>query len=203
MPKRIEHEVPTDAVPVTDPNQLAALLRAKENADFGVPLVSEDDADMLTEADIYDMPSLPTASNVSKTFVLNGKSKTIHITNAGAVDAEKFVELVTLIQGKRDAEGNKVPERVKILPPNGQPFTLTSSVYIAELRALAAVSKISFTSWAVLGKAIGAKGIKPGWHGMADIIAWAFDVNGMTSKRAEEDRKSAGEDERAEASPTG
>lgn len=164
-----------------------------------IPTTSSD----LSESDIYNMSDFPAAQEVKKQFVLDGKVKTITFSTAALTDAEAFMELATVLELKRDTQGRPLPTELRILPPNGPPFLLKNTLYIAELKLLSKVCPaLSLTAWAVLGKKIGPKGKAIGEHGVQDIVEYAMQVNGLTAKASEQDAASAEKDGAADTLPT-
>lgn len=162
------------------------------------PDESEDESD-LTDSDVYGMTGFDDAPEIKKTFILDGKKKTITFSTAGRTDAEAYTVLVSAMQGILP-NGQKSPKTLKVFPPVGEPFTLTDPVYLGELRLIAKVCPaLPLTAWAILGRKIGSKGKRAGEHGMQDIAVYAFEVSGLTVAQQEREEKQAGEEVGKEA----
>ena len=99
--------------------------------------------------------------------------------------------------------------KLKVTPfkavSSGGVIELTEAGYIGSLGVLQAVvltPQMSLDGWAVLGKKIGARGRKPGWHGIQDLVAFALQANNIDLKELiAGDEQRAGEDTPGETSP--
>lgn len=194
--------IPAGAVSLTGENleslmaqqsQHAAAKHAIQKEKGSEPSLAEDESD-LTDSDVYGMSDFDTEPTVKKTFILDGKKKTVTFLTSGRTDAEVFTGLINAVQG-RLPNGNLSPVQLKILPPVGEPFLLKDRVYLGELRLLALVCPaLSVQAWAILGRKVGPKGKRPGEHGINDISAYALEVSGLLVPAQVKEEKDAGED---------